>query len=150
MTSAKPVIWILGAALAIFLVGYMQMIWINQHEREIRHLLGPKGEGLLQDAQIVAWQPDLNYKPQAYYVVRSADEAGFRRLALQGNLPVIPSPEALEGVWQLPDGLQVRGWTPHNVPPRAGLQASGTIGAGAVWLRWYQGHMFLVVLPSAP
>ena len=134
----------------IVLFGYAHMEWIGNHRQDLRNLLAPNGEVLVQDAAIVAWEPDANYKPQAYYLVRSLEEAIFRRLAKQANLTVVPSPEVAEGVWQLPAGLKLHGWTPQDVPPSAGLQASGTVGTAAVWLRWYRGKMFLVALPSSP
>lgn len=152
MNSVKRIVQGLGISSIIFLIvilGYVKMGWIGNHGQDLRNLLAPAGEALVQDAAIVAWEPDANYKPQAYYVVRSIDESMFRRLVQLVNLPVVPSPDVAEGIWQLPVGLKLHDWTPQDVPPSAGLQASGTVGASAVWLRWYRGKMFLVALPSS-
>lgn len=104
----------------------------------------------MEDATVVAWVPDSNYKPQAYYLHRSLDETMFRHLAKQAGLSIVPSPDVVEAIWRLPVGLNFPGWTPEDIPPNAGIQTSGTVGTVAVWVRWYNGNMFLVALPSMP
>jgi hypothetical protein len=120
------------------------------HLREVRRLLGRAGEAVASDdASIAAWEPDPNYKPQQYHLVRKLDEASFRALAQQAGLAVQASPQASEAIWRLPAGVTLAGWAADAVPPGAALQARGGVGEAVLWLRWYQGQLFVVVLPAS-
>jgi hypothetical protein len=145
---------LLGIALAAvaFIVysGQSYMGWNSDHRSDLERLLGPTGAVVADGAAVAAWQPDPDYKPQGYYATRAVDEAGFRKLAGSVALKVGPTPQVVEGIWQLPPGLSVKDWAPSAVPPGMGLQASGTVGQAAVWMRWYRDKAYIVAQPSAP
>jgi hypothetical protein len=153
MMSARRTVPSLILALALGLgayLGWMNMGWGNSEMKDLKRLLGPVGAALVEDCELVAWQPDLNAKPQAYYLRRRVDEAAFRGLAGQAGFTVAPVPALVEAVWRLPPDLAFPGWAAATVPPGAGLQASGSVGEAAVWLRWHDGAAYMVMLPSAP
>jgi hypothetical protein len=153
MNSQKRLLIGLAIFLALsatFYIGRSSMHWNNSHLQDLRRLLTSSGAILVEDADISAWEPDANYKPQAYYFLRAMDEASFARLAKQIGITAAPTPEVTEGIWRLPGGLGLQGWIAQDIPPGSGQQASGTVGAAAVWLRWYRGQMYGVVLPSSP
>jgi hypothetical protein len=146
---------LLGAALAATVVltaytGFAYMGWTTDHRKDLARLLGPAGAALLDGASLGAWQPDLNYKPQSYYATRAVDEPGFRKLAADAGLAVRATPQAVEGIWQLPPDVALKEWAPSAVPPGAGLQANGTVGEAAVWMRWYRDRAYVVAQPAAP
>jgi len=132
------------------LLGQTKMGWLNSDRREVQKMLGADGKALVGDATIKAWQPDANYKPQSYYLLRELGEQSFRQLAEQAGLEIRPSPEVVEAVWELPEDIKLQDWAPLDVPPTNGLQASGTVGAAALWMRWYQDQLFMVALRSSP
>ena len=153
MTRSRRALTGIAFAAAVALIvytGFAYMGWTSDHRKELAGLLGPAGTALLDGASVAAWQPDANYKPQSYHATRSVDEAGFRELAASAGLAVRPTPQAVEGIWQLPPDVTVKEWAPSAVPPGAGLQASGTVGQAAVWMRWYRDRAYLVAQPSAP
>ena len=150
--SRRSVLWlmaILSIGTLLFL-GQTQMNWFSSHERDLKGLLSPAGEALVDDGTLAAWQPDPNYKAQAYYLTRRIDEAGFQRLVQPTGLEAGPPPQVPEAVWELPPGVALKDWTAQDVPPGAGLQANGALGATIVWLKWYEGRMFLVATVSSP
>lgn len=117
----------------------------------LRQLLGDAAEPLLgADATLAAWTPDANYRPQAWYALRPIDEAALHRLAAQQQLVLRPPPAAPEAVWLLPAGVVLPGWRAATLPPEGTLQARGTLGQAAVWLRWHGGMLYLVALVSGP
>ncbi|CAN5909629.1 hypothetical protein BH11PSE8_BH11PSE8_00630 [soil metagenome] len=133
----------------IVLAGLNDMGFFSSDKRDLRQLLGDAGAVLIDDAKVAAWQPDPDHKPRAYYVVRSVDEAGFRRLAGQLSLAVAPNPAIEEAVWKLPAGVDLADWAADTMAPAAGLQAKGTLGSGNAWLRWQGGRLFVVVLRAS-
>ncbi|MES2717004.1 MAG: hypothetical protein V4795_14640 [Pseudomonadota bacterium] len=139
----------LGAAgLATFL-GSNSMGWFDSSRKDLGRLLGEHAAVLLDDsARTAAWSPDSNFKPQNFYMLRDMDEATFRRAATRVGLPVGPAPAATDSVWRLPTGVTLPGWLADALPAGAGLQCSGTLGGAAVWMRWYQGHAYVVALVS--
>jgi hypothetical protein len=119
---------------------------------EMQRLLGAAGAELVSAGDAVAeWAPDPNYKAQAYYAWRSQSEAEFRKALSKAGLEARPTTAADQAVWRLPDDVRLPGWDPV---PAAGntrlLQADGTVGSGAVWMRWHGGRAYLVVQPSGP
>lgn len=152
MARRRAVVIAAVAAAAGFALypGLTDMGWMRSDHQDLRRLLGSPGDALVSDdSRIAAWTPDANYRPQGYYLLRALDEPGLRALAGQTGLSLSPS-GAAEAVWRLPAPLKLPGWAADQLAPGAGLQARGTLGGAAVWLRWYQGQAFLVVLPSSP
>ena len=84
------------------------------------------------------------------YLGRALSVAGFQRLVQPTGLEAGPPPQVPEAVWELPPGVALKDWTAQDVPPGAGLQANGALGATIVWLKWYEGRMFLVATVSSP
>lgn len=119
------------------------------HRGELKALLGEGGATIAEGADITAWQPSLDYKPKAYYWMRSLDEPDFRALVTRAGFLLGPVPAVPEGVWTLPPDIKFAGWTPQAVPAGAGLQANGNLGRAAVWLRWFDGRMYAVALRSS-
>jgi hypothetical protein len=153
MTRSRRALAAAVVAAALVLIAYTglaYMGWTNDHRKELDRLLGPAGSGLLDGASIAAWQPNLDYKPQSYYATRSVDETGFRSLVSDAGLALRPTPQALEGIWQLPPDVALKEWAPSAVPPGSGLQANGMVGQAAVWMRWYRDRAYVVAQPSAP
>ena len=144
----------LAAALAVLVTlftGMTPMGWFNSDRSDLQRLLGPTASLLADErAQLVAWSPDSNYKPKGYYLIQPLGEVAFRQQARTVGLSVNPSPANAEAVWLLPDSVVLPGWAAADVPPGAGLQASGTLGGMAVWLRWYQGQAYTVAWVSSP
>ena len=138
--------------ITLAMVGWMilALTSCDPHGKELRRLLGPTASGWPNGARIVAWQPDLNYKPQSYYFLREVDEAGFRRMVAMAGLSVAPASAAVvDAVWRLPDGIRLNGWS-DTVPAGGALQAHGHVGAAAVWLRWAAGRVSFVVEQASP
>lgn len=148
-STVPSLILALVVGLGLYL-GWMNMTWFSSDMKDLERMLGPTGATLIEDSRLKAWQPDLNAKPQTYYLQRDLGEAAFRRLAGQAGLGVASVPAVAEAVWRLPPDLAFPGWAAAAVPPGAGLQAGGSVGEAAVWLRWYDGMAYLVVVPSAP
>ena len=137
------------AAVFAFYPKVTEMSSTRSNLREVRRLLGGAGEAIAtDDASIVAWAPDPNYKPKQYRLLLSVDEAGFRALAQQAGLAVQTSPEVAEAIWRLPAGVALAGWSADAVPPGAALQAHGALGETITWMRWHRGQLFVVVLPA--
>jgi hypothetical protein len=113
-------------------------------KKDVQSLVGGSGEWL-RSAEIVAWQPDPNYKPQSYFIVHSAAESDFRAWATALQLQVDPAPAIPPNVFVLPDGIALAGW---NVSPEAALDARGTRGRTMVWSRWRNGRVSTVVAPE--
>jgi len=128
--------------------------WMDHHHTDaagLRQLLGAAAEPLLGwDATLAAWVPDANYRPQAWYAMRPLDAAALHRLAAQQQLVLRPPPAAAEALWQLPAGVVLPGWRAATLPAEGTLQARGTLGQAAVWLRWHGGTLYLVALVSGP
>jgi hypothetical protein len=140
-----------AAAFAAFFAWMAAMGWFNSDRSDLRRLLGPTAAILADDsARLAAWAPDSNYKPTSYYLLQMLDEAAFRQQVDAVGLSVGPSPASAEAVWRLPEGVVLQGWAADEVPPGAGLQASGTLGGMAVWLRWHQGQAYTVAWVSSP
>lgn len=140
----------LAGAGGVALFGRRFMQIFDSTRGDLQQLLGAAGAAWLDDsAQISAWSPpDLNYKPQAYYLMRNMDEAAFRAAAAQVGLEVVPAPPLEQAVWRLPNGVTLLGWRADSLPPGAGLQIGGSVGQAAVSARWHQGLAFLVVTVS--
>ena len=115
------------------------------YERDLQQLLGPGSAAWLEHARVAGWQPDLNFKPLTYFLQRRVDEATFRRLAADSNLPVRASAIVPEAIWQLPADVAFGGWAADRVPAGAGLDARGPLGDAMVFARWYAGDLWLVV-----
>jgi len=117
--------------------------------RRLQTLLGEPAAALLEGAELRAWQPDPDHAPQAYYLLRRLDEAGFRALAQRLGLLVRVAPASPDAVWQLPAELAWPAW-PAQAQPGA-LLAQGQVGALGLWLRWQQGQgqgqLQVVLLP---
>ncbi len=153
MTRRRAVVIAAAVAAAGFALypGMTDMGWFRPHHQDLRRLLGSPGDALVSDeARIAAWAPDANYRPQAYYLLRAIDEPALQALARQTGLGLAPPGSGQEAVWRLPQGVALDGWAADALAPGAGLQARGTLGGAAVWLRWHQGQAFIVVLPSGP
>jgi hypothetical protein len=139
--------FVLGLAY-ILQQGVNPMSWFNHQGADLRRLLGSTAADWSEGARIAMWQPDANYKPQCYYILREVDEAGFRRMAAVAGLTVAPAPAVVEAVWRLPAGVQLDGWS--DTAPVGALQARGMVGAAAVWLRWSAGWVSIVVEQASP
>lgn len=140
--------WALIALLGLVVVGLLglnDMGFFSNDKRDLRRLLGDAGAVLIDDAEVVAWQPDPDHKPRAYYVLRRLDEADFRRLTAQLSLTLAPNPALDEAIWKLPPDLDLPAWAAPSITPGAGLQAQAALGGGNAWLRWHAGTLFLVV-----
>ena len=125
------------------------MGWFDSTRRDLQQLLGAAGAPWLDDsARLAAWSPDLNYKPQAYYLLRPMDEAAFRQAVGSGGLAVVPVPPVEQAVWRLPAGVSLPGWQADSLPAGTGLQAQGTFGSMAVAVRWAHGQAYLVATVS--
>ena len=119
--------------------------FFSSNKQELKHLLADAGAVLIDEAEVVAWQPDPNYKPRAYYVVCPMDEKRYRQLAEQLSLTVTAASTLDEAIWMLPPDLHFPEWVAQEVTPEAGLESRGSLGSANIWLRWHAGKMFLVV-----
>ena len=113
-------------------------------KKDVQSLVGGS-EDWLSGAEIVAWQPDPNYKPQSYFIVHAASESEFRSWAASLQLQVDPAPAIPPNVFVLPEGVSLTGW---NASPEAALDARGTRGRTPVWSRWRAGRASTVVAPE--
>lgn len=148
MSARRRLLWALGlAAIAVVAASSWESTMFGSGDRgRLRTLLGSDGALLVDDATVAAWQPDENYVPKRFHALRALDEATFRRLAAQVGLKVGPSPAAEEAIWRLPEGVTLAGWRAPDAPPAGALQASGQVGTAGVWLRWFDGTMYMVAL----
>lgn len=137
------------ALLVIVLTGLISlhgMGFFSSNKRELKQLLGDAGGALIDEAEVVAWQPDPNYKPRAYYVLRPMDEKLFRQLATKLNMTAAPTSALDEAIWKLPPDLHLPDWGAQEVTPGSGLESRGSLDSFNIWMRWHGGKMFLVVL----
>lgn len=139
---------VLVALLGIFLILFYfnDMGFFSSSKSELKYLLGDASSLLVDDAEIAAWQPDPNYKPSEYYVQRTMDRAGFLHLAEQLKLPVTPTTALKEATWTLPPEMDLPAWNAQAATPGAGLETQSSLGSAIIWLRWYEGTMYLVVV----
>ncbi|MDD4881616.1 MAG: hypothetical protein PHX10_08575 [Gallionellaceae bacterium] len=138
--------------LGVFLLawfGLAEMGFFMSEKSELKRLLGEGGAGLIDGAEVVAWGLDPDHKPDAYYALRGMDEGGFRRLATQAGLPVVPASALAEAIWKLPEGVKLPGWAAPSLPAGEGLQARGGMGDANVWLRWHAGKLYIVALRAS-
>ena len=82
----------------------------DQEKTQLANILGSVAAPWLDGAAIVAWTPDPNYKPQAYFVVREMSEDEFRAWATAADLRVSAAPAVPSGVFVLPTGVGVGRW----------------------------------------
>ena len=123
-------------------------VWPFASDRkDLGRLLGVDAAAWLEDAEIVAWQPDLNLKPQSYFVVRpmSADE--FRAWAAAAQLTTSDAPAALSGVFVPPPQVKLKRWLPPAPELAGAREAEGRTPAAVIWSRWQQGIAYTVVQP---
>jgi hypothetical protein len=113
-------------------------------KKDVQSLIGGS-DAWLRGAEVVAWQPDPNYKPQSYFVSHAASESEFRSWAASLQLQVDPAPAIPPNVFILPDKVTLKGWDPSA---EAALDARGTRGRSALWSRWRAGHVSTVVAPE--
>lgn len=146
---------VLGVAIAIALavaglvrVGGSEVFGSGSQKREVARIVGARAAPWLEDAEITAWQPDPNWKPQAYFVVRPMSGAEFQSWADAAGLVVTPRPSAPSGVFVLPPEVRPPRWLERPEAGAADLDAQGTTERAAIWSRSLQGVAYTVIRPT--
>jgi hypothetical protein len=137
-----------GFVVCCVIIGGVRVKLKGGYEQDLARILGAQASGWLEHTAVMVWQPDPNRKPFTYYVKRTIDEPGFRRLAVAATLSIEPSAAAREAVWELPAGARFDGWGAPTVPAGTGLDARGKIGRATVYARWHDQSLWFVVMPD--
>ena len=124
-------------------------VWpFGSDEKELADILGADAAAWLEGAEIAAWQPDLNRKPESYFVMRPMSGDDFRAWAAAAQLTMTKTPGFASGVLVLPDGVTLSRWLGKPVEGAAGLDAEGTTPRAVIWSRWSDGVAYTVVDPT--
>ena len=116
--------------------------------QDLAEILGANAAPWLEGAEIVAWQPDPNWKAQSYFVVRAMSRDDFGAWAAAVELKVSQTPSFGSGVFVLPDGVTLSRWPEKKTEGATGLDAEGTTASAVIWSRWSDGLAYTVVHPT--
>jgi hypothetical protein len=125
-----------------------RMSLLNQHRKELNRLLGPPAESFLQKSEITAWTPDLNQKPQTYFMVTAATREEFTAWTAAAGLTTTKTPTIPSGVWKLPSDVKIKEWSTESAPDGETIDAAASTSPTTVWSRWKQGMAYTVVYPN--
>ena len=101
----------------------------------------------LEQAEIVASQPDVNAKPDTYFIVTPMTSDNFRAWSAAGRLTVSEVPKVPSNVWILPATVKPGRWIDNTSAQGVVIDAHATSQAAVVWSRWTDGFAYTVVYP---
>lgn len=124
-------------------------VWpFSSEKQDLAAILGSAGEAWIDRAEVVAWAPDPNYKPQSYYAVVETTEKEFRAWAAAQKLDVSDVRTIPAGVLTLPKDVHHPRWLGGTSVEDTGLDAQGAVGSAAMWARFQHNVMYVVVNPE--
>lgn len=122
-------------------------VWpFNSSRTDLHRMLGSDVTPWLEHAEIASWTPDLNQKPQRYFVAAALSADEFRSWTGSIKLVVSDAPTVPNGVWKLPPDITLKHWVDAS-STTALIDAQGSTAGANVWARWSDGIAYIVVYP---
>ena len=135
--------------LGILIVLKTMSLWPFENDKgDLVGILGPDVAPWLEQAEITTWQPDLNFKPMDYFVVRSMSEENFQTWAKVLYLTISKTPNTPAGLFVLPQGVKISRWLRPGEINTVGLDAQGTTSRAIIWSLWRGGLTYSVIHPT--
>ena len=119
------------------------------HKKELKRFFGGDAQSALEQADVFAWQPDLNRKPMKYFIAMRMTQDEFKAWATSAGLETAPTALVPSGIWVLPGGAKLSHWIDGNAKPASFIDARSTTNSDAqIWCRWMDGFAYAVIVPS--
>ena len=124
-------------------------VWpFENNKGELAAILGPEATSWLNDAEVQAWTPDLNHKPQSFFIVQAMSETEFEAWAKAAKLRVSEKRSVPPSIFGLPDGIKFNRWVRPADAATQERDAQGSTDRAAIWSRWQGGITYTVLHPT--